>query len=107
MVAPHYDPLIAKLITWGADREQAIQRMRRALLEYAIGGITSNIPYHLAILEEPDFAAGRLSTHFIGDHPALADRARHWVERKRELDSALLRSPAQVAAIAGAVAVTL
>jgi pyruvate carboxylase subunit A len=106
-VTPHYDPMIAKLITWGADREQAIQRMRRALLEYAIGGVTTNIPYHLALLEEPDFLAGRLTTHFIPEHPDLTERTRAWVERKRTLDSALLRSPAQVAAIAGAVAVTL
>ncbi|HEY6379091.1 MAG TPA: acetyl-CoA carboxylase biotin carboxylase subunit [Candidatus Dormibacteraeota bacterium] len=107
VVTPHYDPMIAKLITWGADREQAIQRMRRALLEYAIGGVTTNISYHLALLEEPDFVAGRLTTHFIAEHPDLAERTRAWVERKRALDGALLRNSAQVAAIAGAVAVTL
>ena len=106
MVASYYDPMIAKLIVWGADRDQAIRRMRRALLEYRIGGITTNIPYHLALLDEPDFAAGRLSTQFIPEHPGLADAAAAWTERKRSIDRALADT-AHVAAIGAAVAVTL
>ncbi len=60
-----YDPMIAKLITWGADRNEAIQRMRRALLEYKIGGITTNIPFHLAVLDHPDFKTGNFHTHWL------------------------------------------
>ena len=107
MVSPHYDPLIAKLITWGVEREQAIRRMRRALLEYAITGISTTIPYHLAILDDADFRAGRLSTHFVPEHPQLIERAAAQADHKRALDRALLRDRAAVAAVAGAVAVTL
>jgi pyruvate carboxylase subunit A len=107
MVPSFYDPLIAKLITWGADREQAIGRMRRALLEYAITGISTTIPYHLALLDDADFGAGRLSTHFIPEHPELIERAAEHAEHKRAVDRALLRDRAAVAAVAGAVAVTL
>jgi pyruvate carboxylase subunit A len=105
-VPPHYDPMIAKLIVWGPDREAAVARMRRALREYVIGGITTNIPFHLALLDEPDFTAGRLSTHFIPEHPSLAERTAEWVERKRTLDRAL-RDGARIAAIGAAVAVTM
>jgi pyruvate carboxylase subunit A len=105
-VAPHYDPMIAKLIAWGPSREAAVARMRRALREYVIGGITTNIPFHLALLDEPDFAAGRLSTHFIPEHPDLLGHAAEWAERKRGLDAAL-RDGARVAAIGAAVAVTM
>ena len=107
MVSPYYDSMIAKLITHGADRGQAIARMRRALLEFAVGGIVTNIPYHLALLETPDFVEGRLSTHFIPDHPDLVERAATWVERKAALDRRLLRDPARAAAIGAALAVTM
>jgi pyruvate carboxylase subunit A len=107
VVSQYYDPMIAKLIAYGDSREQACARMRRALQEYAIAGILTNIPYHLAILEEPDFVAGRLSTHFIPEHPTLKERTRAWRERKTELDRALLRDTARVAAIAAASAVVL
>jgi acetyl-CoA carboxylase biotin carboxylase subunit len=61
-ITPYYDSLLAKLIAWGADREQAIARMRRALAEYRIGGIATNIPFHLALLEDPTFRAGAHTT---------------------------------------------
>ncbi|HEX3604410.1 MAG TPA: acetyl-CoA carboxylase biotin carboxylase subunit [Candidatus Dormibacteraeota bacterium] len=105
-VQPYYDPMIAKLIVWGPSREAAIARMRRALREYVIGGITTNIPFHLALLDEPDFAAGRLSTHFIPEHPQLLERTAEWAELKRGFDRAL-RDGGRIAAIGAAVAVTL
>jgi pyruvate carboxylase subunit A len=105
-IPPYYDPMIAKLITWGADRTQAIARMRRALLEYGIAGVTTNIAYHLALIDEPDFVDGKLTTHFIPDHPQLVERAEHW-EQKRAKFAGALRDPARVAAIGAAVAVTL
>jgi acetyl/propionyl-CoA carboxylase alpha subunit len=61
----HYDPMVAKLITWGRDREEAIQRMRRALREFVIVGIETNIPFHLQMLEDARFLAGDISTGFL------------------------------------------
>jgi len=60
-----YDPLLAKLIGFGADREQAIARLKRALDEYFIGGIKTNIPLFRRILSDPDFRAGKLDTGFL------------------------------------------
>ncbi len=60
-----YDPLIAKLVTWGRDRLEAINRMRRALLEYHIVGIKTTIPFFLRVLQHPDFIKGNYNTHFI------------------------------------------
>jgi acetyl-CoA carboxylase biotin carboxylase subunit len=61
----HYDPLLAKLVTYGADRMQAIARMQRAVAEYRIQGIHTNLAFFGAVLSDPDFVAGRLSTQFI------------------------------------------
>lgn len=60
-----YDPLLSKLVVWGADRGEAIARMRRALEEYNIAGIRTNIPFFRYILKHPDFVAGHLDTGFI------------------------------------------
>jgi len=64
----YYDPLIAKLCTWGRDRQEAIQRMRRALLEFKVVGVSTNIPFHLQVMDNPHFIAGRLDTAFIEKH---------------------------------------
>jgi acetyl-CoA carboxylase, biotin carboxylase subunit len=60
-----YDPLLSKIAVWAGDRREAIARMRRALREYKIQGIRTNIPFFLRVLEDPDFVAGRLDTGFI------------------------------------------
>jgi acetyl-CoA carboxylase biotin carboxylase subunit len=60
-----YDPLMAKLVTWGRDREEAAARMARALAEFAVGGVRTTIPFHRAVIRHPDFLAGRLSTAFV------------------------------------------
>jgi acetyl-CoA carboxylase, biotin carboxylase subunit len=65
LIPPHYDSLIAKLIVWGRDREEAIGRGRRALDFFVVEGVKTTIPMHRKILDEPDFIAGRLSTHFM------------------------------------------
>jgi acetyl-CoA carboxylase biotin carboxylase subunit len=62
-----YDPLLAKLAVWGADRAQAIDRMIRALREYDVGGIRTNIGFFRQILEDPELRAGRLHTGFIDE----------------------------------------
>ena len=64
-VSPYYDSLVAKIITWGRDRNEAIARMRRTLEMTVVDGIKTTIPLQLKILAEPDFVAGKLSTAFM------------------------------------------
>jgi propionyl-CoA carboxylase alpha chain len=64
-ISMYYDPMIAKLITWGEDRDSAISLMRDALDEYLIRGIKHNIGFLAAIMAHPRFREGRLSTNFI------------------------------------------
>jgi acetyl-CoA carboxylase biotin carboxylase subunit len=64
-VSPYYDSLIAKIITHGRDRTEAIARMRRTLEMTVVDGIKTTIPLHLKIMADPDFIAGRLSTSFM------------------------------------------
>jgi acetyl-CoA carboxylase biotin carboxylase subunit len=64
-VPPYYDSLIAKIITYGRDRQEAIARMRRTLEMTVIEGIKTNVALQLRIINEPDFQAGRLSTAFM------------------------------------------
>ena len=72
-----YDPLLAKLIGYGTDRDQAISRLTRALNEYFVGGIKTNIPLFRHILRDPEFRAGKLDTGFLDrmlkQKPADAD----------------------------------
>ncbi len=60
-----YDPLLSKVAVWGTDRGEAIARMKRALGEYEIFGIKTNIPFFRRVLEHPEFVAGHLDTGFI------------------------------------------
>jgi acetyl-CoA carboxylase biotin carboxylase subunit len=64
-VSPHYDSLIAKIITYGRDRTEAIARMRRTLEMTVVDGIRTSIPLHLKVLSDPDFVAGRFTTSFM------------------------------------------
>ncbi|HEX3745522.1 MAG TPA: acetyl-CoA carboxylase biotin carboxylase subunit [Bryobacteraceae bacterium] len=65
VIPPYYDSLVAKLISYGADRGEAIERMRRALEMFIVEGIHTSIPLHLKIMADEDFRAGRLDTNFI------------------------------------------
>ena len=60
-----YDPMLGKLIVWGADRDQAIRRMRRAIAEMNVGGVRTSLPAALAVLEHEVFVAGDVDTHFL------------------------------------------
>ena len=60
--------MIAKLICWGKDREEARKRMLRALDEYAITGLKTTIPFHQKILQNPYFIKGDFNTGFIQEH---------------------------------------
>jgi propionyl-CoA carboxylase alpha chain len=64
-ISIYYDPMIAKLIAWGANRDEAIRRMRRALSEYEIAGVRTTIPFCLWVLNHPKFCAGEFDTHFV------------------------------------------
>jgi acetyl-CoA carboxylase biotin carboxylase subunit len=64
-ISPFYDSLVAKLIVWGEDREEALARGRRALQEFTIEGIKTTIPFHLKVLDVPVFAQGLACTDFI------------------------------------------
>lgn len=61
----YYDPMIAKVITWGETREEAIERMQRALTEFILSGIKSNIVLHKSILRHPTFLSGNYTTQFL------------------------------------------
>ncbi len=73
VVPADYDPLLGKLITWGSDREEAISRMRRALDEYSISGIRTNIALFRRILADPEFTRAEFYTrwldHWLAEHP--------------------------------------
>jgi len=64
-IVPYYDSLIAKLITYGRNRQEAIRIMQRALNEFNIAPIKTTIPFHLKLLENPLFLKGEISTHFV------------------------------------------
>jgi acetyl-CoA carboxylase, biotin carboxylase subunit len=64
-ISVYYDPMVSKLVTWGDNREQALARMRRALDEYRVCGIKTNLPFHRRLLAHPGFQAGRYDTGFI------------------------------------------
>jgi acetyl-CoA carboxylase biotin carboxylase subunit len=65
VIPPFYDSLVAKLITYGNDRGEAIRRMQRALSMFIVEGIYTSIPLQQRILADPDFQAGRFDTNFI------------------------------------------
>jgi len=64
-ITPFYDPMIAKLIVWGETRAQAILRMRRALEEYRIVGVHTNIPFHQTMMDSHRFMGGQYDTRFV------------------------------------------
>jgi 3-methylcrotonyl-CoA carboxylase alpha subunit len=68
VIGAHYDPMIAKLISWGEDRPAALRRLRAALAQCRVGGVTTNLNLLLAIAAHPEFAAGAVDTGFIDRH---------------------------------------
>jgi acetyl-CoA carboxylase biotin carboxylase subunit len=65
VIPSYYDSLLAKLIVWATDRQQAIKRARRALEEFTIEGVPTTIPFHLKVLQDERFLSGKFDTHFI------------------------------------------
>lgn len=70
-VPPHYDSMIAKLIVWAPTREQAIDRMLRALTEFRIEGVKTTIPFHIKLLNHEKFRAGDVSTRFLEEYKVM------------------------------------
>ena len=66
-IPPHYDSMIAKLITTAQTREEAISKMKRALDEFIIEGIKTTIPFHSKLMEHPDYLSGNYTTKFMED----------------------------------------
>jgi acetyl/propionyl-CoA carboxylase alpha subunit len=72
-ITPFYDPMIAKLIVWGETRAQAILRMRRALEEYRIVGVRTNIPFHQTLMDSHRFMGGQYDTRFVEERFSMDD----------------------------------
>ncbi|HEX9014688.1 MAG TPA: acetyl-CoA carboxylase biotin carboxylase subunit [Chloroflexota bacterium] len=65
MMPPYYDSLLAKVVVWGSDRAEAMARMRRALLETRIAGVTTNLPFHMKLLDSDEFLSGSYDTKTV------------------------------------------
>ena len=87
----HYDPMLAKLIVWGADREQAVTRMRRALVDLIIQGVETSRDFHVRVMDDDEFRRGDIDIQ--------------WLERR--LPSILARRPSEEAVRVAAIAGTL
>ena len=72
-ITPYYDPMIAKLIVWGETRGQAILRMRRALEEYRVVGVRTNIPFHQTLMDSHRFMGGQFDTRFVEERFSMDD----------------------------------
>src|SRR5262249_39121202 len=88
-ISVFYDPMISKLVVWGATRSEAIERMSRALMEYRVGGIKTNLAFHRRVMKNADFRAGKYSTAFIDEHKAELLRPLTLEEADDALDAAL------------------
>lgn len=73
VITPHYDPLISKLVVWGETRGEALLRMRRALEEYRVMGVNTNIPFHQQILNDTRFIGGQIDTTFLESRFSMAE----------------------------------
>ncbi len=72
-VPVYYDSMLGKLIVWAEDRDLAVKRMRRALHDLVIAGVDTNIPFHLALLDNEDFQAGRIHTSWLESSFTMPD----------------------------------
>jgi pyruvate carboxylase len=70
-ISAHFDSLLVKVTCRGRDFTTAVRRARRALAEFRVRGVSTNIPFLMALLDEPDFREGRVTTSFIAEHPEL------------------------------------
>lgn len=73
-ITPHYDPMISKLICYGETRAEAVLRMRRALEEYRVMGVKTNIPFHQHMMDSHRFMTGQFDTKFVEERFRMSDR---------------------------------
>ncbi|HEY7956430.1 MAG TPA: acetyl-CoA carboxylase biotin carboxylase subunit, partial [Polyangia bacterium] len=88
-ISVYYDPMISKLIVWAETRAEAIDRMARALAEYRVGGIKTNLAFHRRVMNNEDFRRGRYDTSFIEGHRAELLRPLELEEQDGALDDAI------------------
>jgi acetyl-CoA carboxylase biotin carboxylase subunit len=81
VVSPYYDSMVAKLIVHGADRDEAIARMERALFEARIEGVETTVGFHREVLAHPDFRAGRYDTGFLERYQAAKEASQAAIEK--------------------------
>jgi pyruvate carboxylase subunit A len=98
--------MISKLIVWGKDRNEAIARMKRALYEYIIVGVKTNIPFHKAVMSNASFVSGDFSTHFLDHETTLLDDIKCIVDNERPLETKLSEIFDDTKRIAAIAAVT-
>lgn len=90
-VSIHYDPMISKLAAWGRTRQEAINRLRRALSEYEVVGIKTTLPFFREIVDDPEFIEGNLDTAFISGFNLRREQSKKpSAERERLKDIALI-----------------
>jgi acetyl-CoA carboxylase biotin carboxylase subunit len=93
-ISVYYDPMISKLVAHGQTREEAIGKLKRALREYEILGVTVNIPFNLFVLNHPKFVDGDFDTHFVENYfnAELLESTRHEEEAAAALATAMLEA---------------
>ncbi|HEY3038890.1 MAG TPA: acetyl-CoA carboxylase biotin carboxylase subunit [Pyrinomonadaceae bacterium] len=97
-VSIHYDPLISKLAAWGSSRNESIDRLRRALDEYEVGGIKTTLPFFREIVRDEEFQSGRLDTNFISRFNERRDNERSTASVASDRQELLLQDIAVIAA---------
>lgn len=106
VIPPYYDSMISKVVAQGRDRKEAIARMERALYEYIVTGVKTNINFHIAVLRNERFRRGDINTHFLKDEDIMTDVKKVTeaeYEKGLSLASALGADTRKVAAISAAV----
>jgi pyruvate carboxylase subunit A len=104
-IPPMYDSMISKLCSWGSDRQESIDRMRRAIYEYVILGVRTTLPLHHAIMRNSHFINGDTHTHFLQEEHIQKSLGRYLREEQTRMQNlaASLRGGKEAAAISAAV----
>jgi acetyl/propionyl-CoA carboxylase alpha subunit len=103
----HYDPMLAKLVAWGADRTDALRRLRRALSQLDVAGIANNVAYLGRVLAHPDMVNGTVDTGWLERHEELNADTADLATRERAAIALTLWESAQTAALGGPAPATL
>ncbi|MGZ7119910.1 MAG: acetyl-CoA carboxylase biotin carboxylase subunit, partial [Methanobacterium sp.] len=106
-IPPYYDSMISKLIVYGTTRDEAIARMRRALIEYIILGVKTTIPFHKSMMLSEHFNEGKLQTHFVDQyHDEIMGHMAEVIKADKEMAERLrstFKPNPKIAAVSAAV----